>query len=243
MKIDPREVAELACAQHGAPRLDMYAGIHKALRAFMADTLLGLGRLDVDDDLELSQGGERVLQLLDFCRAHLQHENDFVHPAMEARAPGSSSGVASEHAGHESDIDALAASVAQLRACPPAARPAAAQALYRQLALFVAHNFEHMHTEETQHNQVLWAHYSDAELMALHNALVASIPAPDMALVLRWLVPFMAPAERLALLTDMRAHAPAPAFAAALDTVQPHLTGAEWHKLVRDLGMAAAPVH
>ena len=45
MKIDAREIAALTQAQPAAPRMDMYASIHKALRAFMTDTLLGLGRI------------------------------------------------------------------------------------------------------------------------------------------------------------------------------------------------------
>jgi hypothetical protein len=241
MKIDPREIAELASAQPGAPRMDMYAGIHKAMRAFMADTLLGLGRMDVDDDLEFAQAGERVMQLLDFCSSHLHHENAFVHKAMDARAPGTSAAVEAEHAEHEQAIAALSTSVAHLQACARVARPAVAQALYRQLALFVAHNFEHMHQEETVHNDVLWTHYSDEELMGVHDALMASIPAGEMMVVVRWLVPFMAPAERVAMLADMRQHAPEPAFAAVLNTVQPHLTQAEWGKLMRGLGMAPAP--
>ena len=48
MKIDAREIAALTQAQPAAPRMDMYASIHKALRAFMADTLLGL--LEVLDE-------------------------------------------------------------------------------------------------------------------------------------------------------------------------------------------------
>src|SRR6218665_2232569 len=101
MKIDPREIAALAGAQPAAPRMDMYAGIHKALRAFMADTLLGLGRMDVDDDLEFAQTCDRVMQLLALCRSHLHHENQFVHAAMEAFEPGASAAIEAEHAGHE----------------------------------------------------------------------------------------------------------------------------------------------
>jgi hypothetical protein len=90
MKIDTREIAEIAAAQPVVPRVDLYAGIHKALRAFMTDTLLGLGRMDVEDDLDFAQGCQRVAQLLDVLQAHLEHENRFVHPAIEARAQGGS---------------------------------------------------------------------------------------------------------------------------------------------------------
>ena len=54
MKIDTQEIAEIAATQPAVPRVDLYAGIHKALRAFMTDTLLGLGRMDVEDDLDFA---------------------------------------------------------------------------------------------------------------------------------------------------------------------------------------------
>ena len=112
-------------------------------------------------------------------------------------------------------------------------------ALYRRLSLFVAENFEHMLIEETRHNSALWAHYSDEELAALHNQLVASIPPQEMMATLRWLVPYMAHGERCALLGEMRAHAPAPAFEAALSVVRPHLSDRDWGKLSCALGLTA----
>lgn len=234
MNIDPREMRQVAAAS--APRVDMYAGIHKALRALMADTLLALGRMDPDDALELAQTTQRVLQLLEFCRSHLTHENDFVHAAMESRAPGSSGQIAHEHQEHVEAIETLASRTTALLHCEPASRADQALALYRALSLFIAHNFEHMHVEETAHNAVLWARFTDAELMEIHGALVASIPPEEMMFVMRWMVPFMNPAERAAVLGDMRAHAPAPAFAAALEVIRPHLGEREWTKLAASLG-------
>ena len=175
MNIDPRELRQVAAA--AVPRFDMYACIHKALRALMADSLLALGRMDPEDALELAQVTQRLMQLLAFCRSHLQHENDFVHRAMEARAPGSSGQIAHEHDEHKEAIDAL----------------------------------------------------------------VGSIPPEEMMFVVRWMVPFMNPAERAAMLGDMRAKAPAPAFAAALDVVRPHLSEREWAKLSASLQLPTVP--
>ena len=47
MKIDSQELQQVAATQ--APRVDMYSGIHKALRALMADTLVAVGRMDGAD--------------------------------------------------------------------------------------------------------------------------------------------------------------------------------------------------
>lgn len=219
----------------GAPRFDMYTPIHKALRALMADTLLAVGRMDVDDELEFAQVTQRVLELLEFCAGHVAHEDQFVHPVLEARVPGSSREAAAGHRSHEQEFQHLSAAVAALRAAPAAQRPAKALALYRELALFIAGNFEHMHVEETAHNAALWGAYTDQELVAAHDQLLAAIPPDEMMFTVRWLVPFMNPAERAGMLGAMRAAAPAPAFQAVVDTVRPHLTQREWSKLQRQL--------
>jgi hypothetical protein len=238
MKIDPTELAQLAAAQ---PRLDLYGSIHKALRAFMTDTLLALGRVDVEDEQALADATARVTALMDFCVAHLEHENRFVHTAMEARAPGASAAVAHDHEEHLHETAQLRAAAAALQAAAPAVRPAFAHQLYRALAVFVADNFRHMHVEETAHNAVLWARYTDAELTALHDALVASIPPEQMMGVMRWMVPALTPAERLGLLTDMRAKAPPPAFDAVLAMVRDQLPTTDWAKLARGLGLPPVP--
>lgn len=236
MKHTAQESQAVAVAQ-ATPRFDMYACIHKAMRALMADTLVAVGRMDPLDPQELAAVGERVRELLDFCDSHLEHENTFVHTAIEARAPGASARIAHEHDDHAAHIFSLKQTVAALCASESGGAPKLAQDLYLALTLFVAENFQHMHMEETAHNAVLWARYTDAELVDIHNALVASIPPVEMMFCLRWLVPAMNPAERAGMLGDMQAHAPAPAFAAALDVVQPHLSQADWAKLSRTLGL------
>jgi len=240
MNNDSRELQQVQRAAGSArPRADLYLGIHKALRALMGDTLVALGRLDCDDELELAQTTQRVLQVLDFLRSHLKHENDFIHPALEARAAGASGHIADDHREHVQAIDTLAAATTGVLNAPAADRPHAARDLYHRLALFVAHNFEHMHYEETVHNAVLWAHYSDAELNAVHNALVASIPPDEMMFALRWIVPSLAPAERAGLLGEMRMQAPAPVFGAVMAMVRPHLSERDWVKLTDSLRLPA----
>jgi hypothetical protein len=163
-----------------------------------------------------------------------------VHAAIEARSPGASAAIADEHQEHESHIRQLGDLVAVLEGVAPPARAGAAGRLYSALSLFIAENFAHMHVEETAHNAVLWARYTDAELVAIHDALVASIPPQEMMAVARWLVPALNPVERFHLLADIRAKAPAPAFEAILQTVRPHLSGREWVRLARALELAPA---
>lgn len=228
-----------ACTPPARDRYDGYMGIHKALRLFMTDTLTRIGRTDPGDDVEVSATLAQVRELLGLCELHVKDENDFLHPAMERARPGSAARAQQEHVQHLEAIHDLADLAGLIADTRGAARDTALARLYRAMALFVAENFEHMLIEETRHNAALWAHYSDAELAALHDALLASIPPHEMMTTLRWLVPHMAHGERCALLADMRAHAPAPAFEAALGVVRPHLSERDWGKLVQSLGLPA----
>jgi hypothetical protein len=214
------------------PRHDIYASIHKGLRAFMAHTLVRVGRLDATDADEVAEVATEVQALLDICRGHLHHENDFVHAAMQARAPGSCAQIADEHDHH---LEAIAQLEWLLGGVP--GQPDNARALYRALTTFVADNFEHMLREETDHNAVLWAHYSDEEIRAIEHRLVASLAPGEAQLAMRWMLPHMTPAERAAMLGGMRQSAPAEAFNGVLSLIRPLLGGRDWRKLSLALGL------
>ena len=228
-------------AAAAAQRLDLYAGIHKALRHFMTDTLHRVGRMDPNQPDELRRTLGQFEQLMEFCVQHVHHENDFVHAAIEARQPRGAARTADDHLEHIAHIAALRDEARALAQAEPTARPTLALRLYRHLALFVADNFQHMNVEETQNNATLWANYRDDELMALHQRIVASLPPDENLLVMRWMIPASAPAERAQVLGGMRAAAPAEAFAAVIDTVRPHLDDTAWDQLARALGVPQQP--
>ena len=57
-----------------AQRHDIYAIIHKALRAAMTDALLAAGRLDAGDSREVTDTVVRVNALLELCK-HLRKKS------------------------------------------------------------------------------------------------------------------------------------------------------------------------
>jgi hypothetical protein len=228
--------------QQTGERLDLYTGVHKGLRGLMADTLVAVGKIDSEDSAQFTRTVGRVAELLLCCRLHLEKENAFVHPAIEARRRGGSKAIADDHMHHGESLAALEADLQTLERSAESGRPLAAAALYRRLALFVAENFEHMHAEEVEHNALLWALYSDEELLALQRALVGSIPPPQKVMFLRWMISCMTPRERVALLSEIRETAPPQAFTAILEAMRTQLSEGEWSKLVAGLaplGLAA----
>ena len=225
-----------------APRIDIYMSIHKAMRQFMFDTTYRVGRMDINDDGEMVATLDEVDALLHECSGHLKRENEFVHPALESRAAGSSNRIMEEHFDHIDAIDALHTEVLALRTAAPQKRAILARALYLHLTLFVADNLTHMHVEETAHNSILWAKFSDAELEEIHHRILASIDESEMAGVLRWMVPAITHQERASMFGAMQASPmPRDAFNAVLELVRPTLEANNWQKLSCALDVPQVP--
>jgi hypothetical protein len=210
----------------------MYTLVHKGIRAFMGATLEALGRLDERDADEVAHTLAQVRSLSSFLRAHLHHENQFVHPALEARNPGTARRTAGDHVEHERAIERLGAAVLAVEKAGDAGRAGAVLALYRELAQFTAENLEHMHFEETENNAQLWAAYSDDELQRIHEAMLASIEPAIFTLGVRWMAPAMTPAE----LAAFAAHLPAPIVLGLRDV----LSARAWAKLTAAIGPIVA---
>jgi iron-sulfur cluster repair protein YtfE (RIC family) len=221
-----------------ANRVDIYAGIHKAVRAFLCDTLTRLASLDVDDESEVAGTLSQVRELLEFCEHHIANEEKFVHPAMEARRPGSAAGTAADHLEHAESVAAMLADCTAIDSGHGAARVEAWRRLQRRLARFTGDNLAHMDHEETANNAVLHACYTDGELIALHQQILASLSPQELATGLRWVLTGSSPAERTQVMAGIRADAPPPVFEAMLDMARQSLAASAWNKLAVSLAPA-----
>ena len=212
-------------------RYDIYALIHKGLRSCLTDTLIAMGRVDLHSTAELDAALEQVKNLLAICQGHLEHEDTFIHQAMEACEPGVAADMYHHHKQHEAMISELQSLVEKLAQCPVQERAQVAATLYRRLAVFVADNLAHMHEEETANNAILWRNYSDAEIQEIEHRLVQSITPEENALVMRWMLPALNHQEREGFLNNMRKAAPPPVFEGVMHIARLNLPAVEWNKL------------
>jgi hypothetical protein len=111
---------------------NIYLNIHKALRAFMGETLVAGGCLDADDGDDVAVVLEQVRVLRAILTTYLEDEDRFLHAALEARQPGSSADTARDHVQHECVLRQPIDAVGDGRG--PARRAATLQ-LYRQLTV------------------------------------------------------------------------------------------------------------
>jgi hypothetical protein len=235
--MDSNQHTPSANAVASTKRFNIYSNIHKALRAFMCDTLSSIARMDGDDQQEVDETLGQLRDLADVFAGHLEHENEHIHTALEAREHGSSQETSKDHEHHRWAIEQLRSLGNAVKESIGDERVAAINQLRAYLALFVAENLTHMNVEETDNNAVLWATHTDAELMSIEQAIVSSVAPEEMGIVMRWMIPALNHSERTQLLNGMRDHAPQPVFEGVLAIARTRLTARDWHKLARSLAL------
>lgn len=226
------------------PRVDLYAHIHKALRHEMQQVSHQLGALDVTQPAEIGATLGRLEALLSELAHHVQRENEFIHTAIAARLPEATIPTDADHEDHLQAIEQLGALADTLRLAMPHERADLAAQLYQQFAHFVGENLLHMHLEETVINALLWSAYTDEELLALHDRLLASIPPAEMFEALALMARALNPRELSALLEDIRQKSPPPAFATVLNHVRNQVVPGRWARISQALAQSElASVH
>lgn len=162
---------------------DLYILPHPALRCCLAQALQACGRADAQDAPAMAALHAQVQELLALLRAHLRHENDVLHTALEARWPGAACDSGGAHARQQLALGELAQEFAA-----PLADAAALARAYRHLTALVAEQLQHMADEEAHDAPALARGYpSEAGEQLLHR-LIERMRRDDMAIQLAWMV-------------------------------------------------------
>ncbi len=220
----------------GAPRLDVYRDIHKALRAELFETARRLGRADWRDPAEVEALQARVGRLITELRDHVRHEEEHMHPLIERRVPGLVGPLRADHAAQEAFLDefeAFAERVFAMAADDPM-RPRAGLEVYRTLSRFIAIYLPHLEHEETTITRALWELSTNEEIAETYGRLIGTMPREELRGSLEIMLPAINPHERAELLGGIRAGMP-DFYSEAAAVAQRVLSAEEWSALQREL--------
>jgi hypothetical protein len=179
---------------------NLFWRLHKALRACLCDTLMAVGSADSDDQGAVVNVLAQVRSMVLLCDGHMTQKSRHIHPAMEARSPGSTRASLHDHEQQQRAFAQIANLITQVEAASRAERGYALSALYQYLGRFVADCLAHMHAEEIHDQSVLSAAYGNAELAAIEARIVAGLTPQQRAIGLHWMLPAFTPRERISLL-------------------------------------------
>jgi len=193
----------------------MYRSAHKGLRFLLGNLLLKMGATSFgkhEQNVAILSDFEIALHL---CDAHIEHEDRFVRPALATRVDADTiKKLDDEHAEHATQVAELRSLAgALLEATTTDSRESIGFTLYLHYSVFVAETLAHMAYEERVVQPLLLRVFSIDELVAIHMAIVGSVPPQEMGLFAAAMIPATNHEERVELLAGIQQSAPQEAFA------------------------------
>lgn len=205
-------------------RYNSFGVIHKALRAMMYDTALTLQQTYFADVEEAEIALSKVETVIHEFEHHAHHEDTFILPAIETFEPQLVENFENEHVkDHElgSRLITLLNIYRSLETSEE--RINCGSCINKSFRDFMVFNIEHMAKEEIEINRVLWANYTDQELVELTDRLVASIPAEQKILTTKWMLRSINKGEAIAWLKAVKQTAPSFVFEALYQMAETEL--------------------
>jgi hypothetical protein len=223
------------------PRFNVFNLIHKALRTLLFDTVMQLQQADLAIEQQSDAALRQTELLLELFDSHAWHEDNFILAAAAVHAPALIADFESEH---ETDLalsDQLRNKIAAYH--NSADKYAAGNELYFALNDFVAFNLKHMNKEEQLLNQVLWQHYTDAEILDMERNIQRSVPPEKMNSYFEWMIKGINDTELLQWLHGVKAEAPEFVFAGLLQACAQHLPQERWYKTEKHITKSMSAVN
>ena len=184
--------------------LDLYRDIHKAIRSELFAVTTSAASIDPSDPLARAALFEHVQDLANFLVDHAEHEDTHIQPVLERELPELAARIAVEHPDLEAEIGRI---VGTLGGGTDVAL------LHLDLASFTSAYLAHQDLEERVIMPALEATVGLEAVVGIHEAILGSIPPPEMAKSLALMLPAMNVDGRAEMLGGMKAGAPAEVFA------------------------------
>ena len=159
-------------------RHEMYRPIHKAIRHMMYTTAHYLSVADFQDKPSADEALASLETTISMLVMHAGHEEDFVHPALEERAPGFVESFEKHHGNDEGTYAELRRLSNEVGNASAERKSELGNEIYDLYNRFVGTYVDHLYREEHELQQALWDNFTDEEQGGIEAALDASIP-PD----------------------------------------------------------------
>jgi hypothetical protein len=193
--------------------IDTYRDIHKGIRADLFALTGEAGRIDPSCPADVRAVAAHLDATVDLLVTHAGHEDTHVGPVMAEQLPDLAETIERDHAvleGRLVDLQAWARDAVQ---SPADETRGGVQRLYVELASFTSAYLAHQDLEERVVAPELHRVLGVEGVLAIHQAIIASIPPELMATSLALMLPAMNNDDRTELLGGMQAGAPPEVFA------------------------------
>jgi hypothetical protein len=217
--------------------LNGYRDIHKGIRAELFAVTSAAGTIDPHDRAARADLARHVQSVVDLLVSHAAHEDGVIQPVLEAQLPALAAQIATDHPHVEAQIEEIRdLAVAAVDAADCDVRDDVFR-IYIELANFTSVYLAHQDFEEREVAPALERTIGFEGVLALHQAIVGSIPPEEMAQELPLMLRAMNIDDRTELLGAMQHAAPPEVFAGVWSLAKSALDPVDALALGRRLGV------
>jgi hypothetical protein len=179
---------------------------------------------------------ERVKEVLDVFAEHAKHEDQFILPAINKFDRELVAEFEVEHQVEQSLADGLRnVMIVHSRLLSESAKREAGESICRAFNEFIAFSLYHMNKEEDKLNKVLWAHFTDSEIIGLQNAIFAAVSPALILMAGSWIMRGINNAEVIQWLICVKNNAPDQLFEALVGLAETELPAERWQKILEQI--------
>jgi hypothetical protein len=236
--IDPAAVETTSLPEVQMVTFDLYRDVHKGIRADLFTITSAAGYIDPSNrDARVGLAGE-VSRVVSFLDDHAAHEDQHIEPEVERLLPVVARRIAADHRSFERTGELLVELAMHAVDATAIAQRGCVHRLYLELASFTSTYLAHQDLEERIVMPALERALGVEGDLAIHGAILASIPPEKMMASMQIMLPAMNVDDRTELLGGMAASAPPPAFAAVWSLAQQIVPKPDVATLATRLGLA-----
>ena len=202
-------------------RVNIYGFPHKGIRYGLGQLSFKVGSLILNDPEALNVCKEIADDLSELLDLHLNSEEDFVIPPLEAKVPGCTQHNHEDHLEMQSLEHEMKAAILELVDSPNEMHLNLA---YQKINHFIKEYFRHMSEEETDMNKVIWEHFEDEEILAWQGQILSKLTPAQFFKWFKYIIPALSQLEQRIMLGGFKQNAPAEAYHGTIKNLEPYLT-------------------
>jgi len=210
-------------------RYNIFYLVHKGLRELLYQTAGLAQQTDFTNAGDTALLTAQIGEMLDLFEQHAHTENNYILAAIVNAEPTAAQDFEEEHAQDHQLGNRLRALINMFHhAVLTEEKTELGSAIRLALSQFLVFNIEHMAKEELVLNSLLWQYYTDEQLLAITQKMVAGLPKELSLLYNKWMMRALSNNEIIGWMNRLKDIAPAPAFENMLVLAEQELPGRRW---------------
>lgn len=214
------------------PRVNIFAFPHKGLKNALSQILLSASKLDMNDASRINAFKQQTLEVLMLLHLHQHSEDTVVFSQIEAQVSEQSQHCADEHIQLRISLGKIEMLLSQIEVNAPMELSVE---IFSAIGAFFSDYLKHMAYEENELNQVIWANFSDEQILDWQATIMSSLTPEQSMSWFKYIIPALNPMERMLVLGDIKVNAPAEVLNAILEMLTNHLPDDEHQNLLATL--------